>query len=227
MNAAAILLAAGRGERLGEDTPKAFVDLQGRPLLSHAVDSATGCAAISLVVVAVPRGFEERALAHVAHLGERARVVVGGASRQGSVAAALGVLATHGGPVDAVVVHDVARPLATAALFDAVLDGLAVADGVVPGIPVSDTIKRVRRGVVAETLLRDELVAVQTPQAFRRAALERAHAAARGDGVEATDDAALLERIGARVAVVAGNPRNIKVTGPEDLTVASLLVRSG
>ena len=224
MRVAAILLAAGRGERLGEDAPKAFVDLGGRSLLAHAVDAVITCAAVDLVVVAVPPGFEERAEEHMAHLGDRGRVIVGGATRQGSAAAALEFVQAS---FDSVIVHDVARPLATPALFDAVLAGLADADGVVPGIPVADTIKRVRGGVVAETLRRGELVAVQTPQAFRRAALERAHAEARRDRVEATDDAALLERIGSRVLVIPGDPRNIKVTVPEDLAVASLLVGSG
>ena len=226
MRTAAILLAAGRGERLGEDAPKAFVELGGRPLLAHAVEAIAGSSTVELVVVTVPRGFEERALSYVRHLGERGRVVVGGSTRQGSVAAALAAMADMRSPVDAVVVHDVARPLASPALFDAVLAGLAAADGVVPGIPVPDTIKRVRDGEVTETLRRDELVAVQTPQAFRRAVLERAHSEARRDGMEATDDAALLERIGSPVAVIAGDPRNIKVTVPEDLAVASLLVSS-
>jgi 2-C-methyl-D-erythritol 4-phosphate cytidylyltransferase len=125
-----------------------------------------------------------------------------------------------------VICHDVARPLASAALFDAVLDGLAGADGAVPSTPVADTVKRVDDGVVVETVHRDGLVMVQTPQAFTREALTAAHRAAEADGYTATDDAALLERVGFRVAVVPGDPANIKITRPEDLLVASALARA-
>ncbi|MDQ4006298.1 MAG: 2-C-methyl-D-erythritol 4-phosphate cytidylyltransferase [Actinomycetota bacterium] len=225
MRSAAILLAAGRGERLGGDVPKCFVELEGRPLLAHAVDAATACAAVELVVVVAPQGFGGRAGPHVAHLGEGAVVIAGGSTRQESVAAGLAKIDESS--FDSILVHDVARPLATTALFDAVLLGLADADGVVPAVPVSDTIKRVRGGVVAETLPREALVAVQTPQAFRSEALRRAHADADRERIQATDDAALLERIGCWVAVVPGDPRNIKVTRQEDLAVASLLARSG
>ena len=227
MNAAAILLAAGRGERLGADAPKGFVELEGRPLLAHAVETVAGCSAIELVVAAVPRGLEDAARAYLTPLGRPGIVVAGGATRQASVAAGLAAVSAEHGPFDAIVVHDVARPLATAALFEAVLAGLADADGVIPGIPVPDTIKRVRDGTVVETVRREGLVAVQTPQAFRTEALDLAHAAARRDGVEATDDAALLERLGRPVAVIRGDPRNIKVTGPEDLVLAALLAPSG
>jgi 2-C-methyl-D-erythritol 4-phosphate cytidylyltransferase len=222
MKAAAILLAAGRGERFGSDTPKGFVELDGRPLLSYAVEAVRGCSRIESVAVAVPVGFEDRA--HDIAGPRGVDIVLGGPSRQTSVENSLGVVLTDLSPLpEAIVVHDVARPLATVALFDLVLDSLDAADGAVPGISVVDTIKRVDEGVVTDTLRRDSLVAVQTPQAFRTEALERAHAAARREGVEGTDDAALLERIGGRVVVVEGDPRNIKITNPEDLRLASLL----
>ncbi len=219
MRSAAILLAAGRGERLGGDVPKCFVELEGRPLLAHAVDAATACAAVELVVVVAPQGFGGRAGPHVAHLGEGAVVIVGGSTRQESVAAGLAKIDESS--FDSILVHDVARPLATTALFDAVLLGLADADGVVPAVPVSDTIKRVRGGVVAETLPREALVAVQTPQAFRATALRHAH----GGDPEATDDAALVEALGGRVVVVAAPRWNLKITEPEDLIVAEALLQ--
>ena len=118
---------------------------------------------------------------------------------------------------EVVLVHDAARPLASRVLFRAVVDAvLAGADGAIPGIAVADTVKRVRNGYVAETLDRSELVAVQTPQAFRAAALRQAHAGA----PEATDDAGLLEALGLSVAVVPGEYHNLKLTSPEDLAIA-------
>lgn len=222
MRAAAILLAAGRGERLGTDGPKAFIELDGRPLLSYSLEAVRGCAEVESVAVAVPVGYEDRTFEIAGPRG--VDVVIGGASRQASVENSLDIVLSDLSPLpEAVVVHDVARPLATPDLFDRVLAALDGADGVVPAIPVVDTIKRVDDGAVTETLRRASLVAVQTPQAFRTEALERAHAAARREGVEATDDAALLERIGARVVVVEGDPRNIKITRPGDLHLAALL----
>jgi 2-C-methyl-D-erythritol 4-phosphate cytidylyltransferase len=222
MNAAAILLAAGRGERLATDTPKGFVEVGGRPLLSYSLEAVRACPQIEMIVVAVPDGYQDRAFEIVGPRG--VDVVLGGPSRQSSVDNSLGIVLTDLSPLpESVVVHDVARPLATPALFERVLSALKDADGAVPAIPVVDTIKRVYEGTVTETLRRDSLVAVQTPQAFRTEALERAHAAARREGVEATDDAALLERIGARVVVVEGDPRNLKITTPEDLRLISLL----
>ncbi len=226
MRAAAILLAAGRGERLGTDVPKGFLELDGRPLLSYAVEAVRGCGQIESVAVAVPVGYEDRA--HDIAGPRGVDIVLGGPSRQASVENSLSIVLTDLSPLpEAVVVHDVARPLATTELFDRVLAALEEgADGAVPGIPVVDTIKRVDDGIVTDTLRRDSLVAVQTPQAFRTHALERAHAAARREGVRATDDAALLERVGARVVVVEGDPNNIKITRPGDLRLASLLANA-
>ncbi|MGH2710571.1 MAG: 2-C-methyl-D-erythritol 4-phosphate cytidylyltransferase [Actinomycetota bacterium] len=226
MRAAAILLAAGRGERLGDDTPKGFVELAGRPLLSYSLDAVRACSQVEMIAIAVPEGYSDRAFEIAGPRG--VDIVIGGPSRQSSVENSLGIVLSDLGPLpEAVVVHDVARPLATSEMFDRVLAALSDADGAVPAIPVVDTVKRVYDGKVTETLRRESLVAVQTPQAFRTEALERAHSAARREGVEATDDAALLERIGAPVAVVEGDVRNLKITTPEDLLIAGLLGAGG
>jgi 2-C-methyl-D-erythritol 4-phosphate cytidylyltransferase len=218
MTTAALLLAAGRGERLG--APKGFVQLEGRPLLALALETVRRCASVDVIVVLVPAGDEVQARELA---GPDEIVAVGGDSRQASVRAGLDALDDLGRPVDAVVVHDVARPLAPSTLFDEVIAGLGDADGVVPGVPVTDTVKRLDDGVVAETLPREALVAVQTPQAFRLEALRRAHELAAKEGFLGTDDASLLERAGMRVVVVPGDPRNVKITEPHDLAVASLL----
>jgi 2-C-methyl-D-erythritol 4-phosphate cytidylyltransferase len=147
--------------------------------------------------------------------------VIGGATRSDSVRAGLAAIPEG---AEIVVVHDAARPLADRVLFDAVIAAVrAGADAAVPGIPVADTLKRVDGARVVETVARDDLVAVQTPQAFRCAALRAAHRGA----PDATDDAALIEAIGGTVVVVPGDPRNLKVTTPTDLAVAAVLLGAG
>lgn len=208
---AAVIAAAGRGERAGG--PKQFQHLRGRPLLSWCADLlATRC---DRLVVAAPAGRLDEARAALAgHPG--ALVVAGGDSRQASVARAL----EH---VDAplVLVHDGARPLAGEALVERVLAALAAgARAVVPALAVEETIKRTEAGRVVETLERAGLVAVQTPQGFDTVLLAEAHARAAADGFSGTDDAALIERLGHEVVTVPGERANIKVTFPEDLALA-------
>jgi 2-C-methyl-D-erythritol 4-phosphate cytidylyltransferase len=202
-----IVVAAGFGERFGG--PKQFSDLGGTRLVDHAV--ATASAACDGVVVVVPDASAWGGVLVAA-------VVDGGATRAASVRAGLAAVPPS---ADIVVVHDAARPLAGAGLFDAVIGAVrAGADGAVPGIPVADTLKRVDDVRVTATVDRMGLVAVQTPQAFRAAMLRAAHA----EHPEATDDAAVVEAVGGQVVVVPGDPRNLKVTGPADLMIAAALL---
>jgi 2-C-methyl-D-erythritol 4-phosphate cytidylyltransferase len=200
----AVVVAAGAGSRFGG--LKQYEVLGPRRVVDWAVAAARSVSAG--VVLAVPAG-------QAARSEERVDAVVeGGATRSASVRAGMAALPPD---ADIVVVHDAVRPLASTRLFEAVISAVQDgADGAVPGVPLSDTVKRVRLGAVVATLDRAELVAVQTPQAFRVAALRRAHAAA-GD---ATDDAALVEAAGGRVVVVPGDPENLKITGPDDLVTA-------
>lgn len=221
MRAVVLLLAAGRGERLAGDRPKAFLELGGRTLLEHAVAAVEACPDVEGHVVAAPEGWKEKAERIGRRSGKHLAVVPGGASRRASVVAALGAVPEG---VDAVVCHDVARPLASPKLFSAVLAPLDRADGAIPVLPVSDTVKRVAEGVVLETVHREGLALAQTPQAFRREALQTAHAR---DTDEATDDAVLLEEAGFRVVVVPGEASNLKVTVPEDLRLARALLDDG
>jgi 2-C-methyl-D-erythritol 4-phosphate cytidylyltransferase len=203
----AIVVAAGEGRRFG--TPKQFALIGGRRVLDWSVDAARSVA--TTVVLVVPRESIHDPSFHAA----ADLVVPGGATRTDSVRAGMGVLAEDS---DIVVIHDAARPLASADLFRSVVAAVAGgADGAVPGLPVSDTVKRVSAGRVVVTVDRSDLVAVQTPQAFRVSVLRRAHAAASSTG--ATDDAALLEQLGAVVVVVPGEARNIKLTSPDDLAL--------
>jgi 2-C-methyl-D-erythritol 4-phosphate cytidylyltransferase len=205
-----VVVAGGSGERFGR--PKQFALLAGRPVVQWAVEAARTVS--EGVVLVLP----EAALADRFGADE---VVAGGASRSSSVRNGLAVVPAR---ADVVVVHDAARPLAAAVLFDRVLAALeddAVA-GAVCALPVADTLKRVtgEPPTVEGTIDRRELVAVQTPQAFRGDVLRQAHAG----GAEATDDAALVEALGATVRVVAGEPGNIKLTTLADLAFAEYLV---
>ncbi len=210
--AVALLVAAGSGERLGASRPKAFVMLAGRPMLEWSV-AALRAAGLSEIVVALPEG----EAAPDGCVG-----VPGGATRSASVRAALAAA----GEGD-VVVHDAARPLVEPALFTAALAALEGADAAVAAAQATDTIKEAGPDHrVTATLDRSRLWAIQTPQAFRRSALERALDV--GDDVlaQATDDAWLVERAGGSVVVVPSTPANFKVTTPHDLTVAELLLSS-
>jgi 2-C-methyl-D-erythritol 4-phosphate cytidylyltransferase len=217
--AVAIVLAAGRGERLGAGGPKAFAQLAGRPILAHAVTAALACPEVRMVVVAAPPGAEDLAHAIVEPLGAHA-VVAGGATRRASVRAALEAVPAE---VPAVVCHDAARPFATPGLFSRVIAALEGVDGVVPVLPVPDTVKRVAKGVVLGTEPREGLVLAQTPQAFDAAALRAAHERAERQADEVTDDAAALERAGYRVRAIPGEATNFKITTPEDLARAERL----
>ena len=215
--AVAIVPAAGAGTRMERDRPKAFLVLDGRSLLTMAVEAACACPQIALVVVAAPPGWEARAEALVPATGV-VRVVTGGATRQESVRLALEAV-PDGAP--AVVCHDAARALAPASLFGAVLAALGPGvEAVVPVVAVADTVKRIRDGLVVATVERDGLALAQTPQAFAVAPLREAHRRARREGRGFTDDAALMEWAGHAVRAVPGDPDNFKLTTPEDLARA-------
>jgi 2-C-methyl-D-erythritol 4-phosphate cytidylyltransferase len=219
----ALLVAAGAGERLGLDRPKAFASLGGRPLLAESLDRLDRCPWVDAIVVAAPAGWEEPAILLAEELAATKVVscVTGGGTRAESVRVALADV-----PEEALVVlvHDAARPLLDDALIERLLGPLAEGfDGVVPAVPIPDTVKRVDGNVVVETLERSDLVGAQTPQAFLATALR--HAFSR-DLSGATDCASLVERAGGRVAVVEGDSRLFKVTTAPDLALAESLLAS-
>jgi 2-C-methyl-D-erythritol 4-phosphate cytidylyltransferase len=207
----AVLVAAGRGERLGADRPKAFARLGDLPLLAESLRRLDDSPLIDGIVLVAPVDWEEPAILLAEEIGASkvTACVPGGETRSASVRAGLAEV-----PDDAsvVLVHDAARPVLPAEVVRRLLDALAEGfDGAVPVLPAADTVKRVQDGVVVETLVRDELAVVQTPQAFVAAALR---AAADGEG---SDCASLVEARGGRVKAVPGDVRLLKVTTQADL----------
>jgi len=212
----AIIAAGGSGARAGG--PKQWRPLAGRPVVRWSAEALLAAGARRLIVVVPPdaEAAAREALAGLSNL----RFVAGGKTRAASVRAGLDALAAD--PPEAVLVHDAARPLVTAAVVEALLAALEKADGAVPALPLADTLKRGAEGRVDATLPRDGLWRAQTPQAFRYDRLVAAHAAWPGGG-EMTDDAAAVERNAGTVALVPGDPRLMKLTWPEDFAMAEAL----
>ena len=214
MTAWAVLAAAGRGERLGADRPKAFTKLRDRPLVAESLERLDASGWIDAIVIAAPPGWEEPSILLAEELGcsKVTACVAGGETRAESVRAAVAEVADDAAVI---VVHDAARPVLTDEVLERVLTALNEGwDGAVPALPLADTIKRVQGERVVETLPRDELVAAQTPQAFLASALREALS---GELAGATDCAALVEALGLRVTAVPGDPRLLKVTDSADL----------
>lgn len=219
MSVWAVIAAAGSGERLGLDRPKAFANLRDRPLLAESLERLEGSDWIDSIVVAAPPEWEEPVilLAEELGCGKVVEAVTGGATRAASVAAAVGVV-----PQDAAValVHDAARPLLPEEVIERVLTALNEGwDGAIPVLPLSDTVKRVESDRVVDTVAREGLALAQTPQAFVAPVLR----AALSDD-EATDCSALVEARGGRIKAVSGDPRLIKVTEPADLEAVEHLL---
>jgi 2-C-methyl-D-erythritol 4-phosphate cytidylyltransferase len=217
----AIIVAAGSGSRLGADRPKAFAALGDRPLLAESIERLDASDWVDAIVVAAPPGWEEPAILLSEELvaSKVASVVAGGATRADSVRLALAEVAPE---ALVVLVHDAARPVVGDDVIERLMTRLGEGvDGVVPALPIGDTVKRVEHGLVLETVDRDGLVAVQTPQAFVADPLRAAFA---GDLAGATDCASLVERAGGTVAVVPGDSRLVKVTTSDDLALVSRLL---
>jgi 2-C-methyl-D-erythritol 4-phosphate cytidylyltransferase len=226
MQALAILVAAGRGERMGQGSPKAFLALGGEPLLVRAARAFEAAASVVGIVAVVPPGETEVARRLLQSFVKLEAVVAGGARRQDSVLA--GLKRVPNGFAGVVLVHDAARPLVDEALIEAVARAASEHGAAVPVLPVVDTVKRVRDGMVVGTLDRSELAAAQTPQGFRMTLLVQAYEEAFRDRLTVTDEAMAVERMGAVVMTVPGSPRNRKLTTPEDLAWAEgLLVQAG
>jgi 2-C-methyl-D-erythritol 4-phosphate cytidylyltransferase/2-C-methyl-D-erythritol 2,4-cyclodiphosphate synthase len=220
----AIIVAAGSGTRLGHREPKAFVELGSHPLLYYSLRTIRDLTQVAEVIITLPPGKERAARLEV----ERARVLIpvkltpGGAERRDSVRIALSMASAESGLV---LVHDAARPFASAQLFAACIEAASRTGGAIAAVPVTDTLKETAQSVVTATRSREGLFQAQTPQAFRRELLVAGHAAA-SPASRATDDAFLVEQLGARIEIVTGSALNFKITTPEDLRLARALIAS-
>jgi 2-C-methyl-D-erythritol 4-phosphate cytidylyltransferase len=221
-NVWAVVAAAGRGERLELDRPKAFAQLGGRPMLAESLERLEASPWIDAIVVSAPPDWEEPVilLAEELGCGKVVASVRGGESRADSVR--LGVAEVDDAAA-VILVHDAARPLLPDGLIERLLEPLGQGwDGAIPGLPVADTVKRVRDGAVEETLPRADLVAVQTPQAFVAPVLREAVR----DSAQATDCSTLVEARGGRITVVRGDPQLLKVTTADDLALVESWLRA-
>ena len=213
---AVILPAGGSGSRVGSRTPKQFLRIGGVPILALTVHAFARHARVAELVVAAPAALVPYTRRLLSRHAPRARVTVvpGGVERQDSVAAGLAAVSVERGFV---IVHDAVRPFITSGLIDAVIEAAHDGGAALCALPIAETVKRVRDGLVEATVDRSGLWAVQTPQAFRAEVLREAHDKARRDGIVGTDDAMLVERLGHAVRVVRGLPGNVKITTPDDL----------
>lgn len=227
----AILPAAGLGTRMGAETPKQFLSLDGMPVLLFTLRRLASCPAITDFVIAT-RAEEVDSLAAAVksqNLNASVRVVRGGDTRQDSVANALIEVPSQ---TELILVHDAVRPLVTLDQIERVIAEAAACDAAILGIPAMDTVKEVKRAslptdvaLITATIPRERVVLAQTPQVFRTALLLEAFARARQDGVTASDEAGLVERIGHDVHVVVGSERNLKITRPGDMELAEFYLR--
>lgn len=220
MRVAALVLAAGHGKRLGQGVPKAFVELRGKTLFERSIDALADARTVDCVQPVVPASeLDHPAVLRIAAGPKLLPPVAGGFERQDSVAAGLAALP---GEIDLVAVHDAARCLVTAAEIERVIQAAREGGAALLGVPVRDTIKRVRAARVVETPPRSECWAALTPQVFRTDLLARALEKARAEGLVGTDDAELVERLGVEVQMVEGAACNLKITLPMDLRMAEI-----
>ena len=222
MKVGAIIPAAGRGKRIGASVPKQFLEIQGKPLLHHTLTVFASCKLIDYVVLVMPQ-------ADVDEMGEDwlnkydivREVVVGGEQRQDSVYNGFNSLEEG---TDIVVVHDGVRPFTTPQMITATVEAAQQHGAAITAIPVSDTVKQAADGFVKQTVSRDGLWRVQTPQAFQRRLLQQAFKKAKKDSYYGTDEGSLVEYLGERVKVVPGSELNIKITRKEDLVLGESLL---
>ena len=223
MKASAIIVAAGSGSRLGSATPKAFIPLGSRTLLYYSLRTIGQLPALGEAVITVPAGMESAAATEVARAGLKipVKITPGGIERrQDSVRIALALTSAES---ELVVIHDAARPFATPTMFEQALRAASEHGAAIAAIATADTLKRVESGSIVATVPRAALYQAQTPQAFRRELLKRAHREALANQIAATDDADLVERLGARVQIIEGSALNLKITTPADLEIAQAL----
>src|SRR5271157_2877096 len=222
MSVLAIIPAAGLGVRMGTDTPKQFLSLEGVPIFIYTLRKFAACDVIDEVLLALRDEDRERAQSDIDRegFGKTVRLVTGGATRQETVARAL----AQAPPATVVVVHDAVRPFVDVDIIRRVVEAARSQGAVILGVPSVDTVKQVQQRTILGTLPRERIVLAQTPQAFRADLLREAINRAVEDGFNGTDESSLVERLGHQVTVLMGSDRNIKITKPTDLPLARLYI---
>lgn len=225
MKVVAIIVAAGRGDRIGGPVSKQFIEINGKSVLLHTVEKFEQCSAIDEIVVVVPEAFVDSVLTSARQerrLNKVTAVVAGGNERYDSVWHGL---EAAGEDTAIVVIHDGVRPCVSVELIERSVHACREHGAVIVGVPPKDTIKEKSADIVKKTLVRKDLVAVQTPQVFKRDLIYRAYQRAFAEGLTSTDDATLVENLGHPVAIVEGEYTNIKITSAEDLMLAKTLLK--
>lgn len=221
----AVIPAAGQGKRMGNGFNKQFMTLRGMPIIAHTLRVFMAAGEVDDIILVCASGEEEYYRTEILprySLIKPVAIVTGGKERQDSVFCGLAAAA---GDCEHILIHDGARPLVTGDIITRTVREVQRSSAVTVGIPVKDTIKKTdHQGIITETLLRDNLWHIQTPQAFSAELIMRAHGQARADGFTGTDDAALVERLGFPVKVITGSYENIKITTPEDIAVAETIL---
>lgn len=223
MKTGVVLVAGGRGERLQSDLPKAFVHLGGKPLFRHSLDSFLAHPQIDEIILVVPKGSSLDFCSKMQKSRLDPSLVAGGSSRQDSVYNGLLALSRD---IDAVLVHDAARPFVTRELIDSLIFHLKRGENAIAAIEMNDTLKLAQSEKIAKTVDRKGLWRAQTPQAFLRSVLVEAYALAQKDRFLGTDEASLVERLGVPIYLVGASPLNIKITTPDDLQLAQTILDS-
>jgi len=223
MSVLAIIPAAGLGVRMGTDTPKQFLSLEGVPIFIYTLRKFAACGAIDDILLALRDEDRERVQGDIDRegFGKPVRLVTGGATRQETVARAL---AQAPPATEVVVVHDAVRPFVDVDTICRVVEAARGQGAVILGVPSVDTVKQVQQRTILGTLPRERIVLAQTPQAFRTDVLQEAYRRAAEDGFNGTDESSLVERLGHHVTVMMGSDRNIKITKPSDLPLARLYI---
>lgn len=227
MKAAVLIAASGRGLRMGGDIKKQYLTLAGRPVLARSLQVFISHPAVQQIVVIVPKNEIDLARETIKPFCALDKIcfVEGGRRRQDSIYQ--GLLAISGDAA-MVCIHDGVRPLVSSELFESVLEAACRYGAAIPVVPVTDTLKEVSfSGMVGRTIPRETIRRAQTPQIFRHELISEAYRKAHILGVEATDDAYLLELVGEAVNTVPGSPSNIKITSPQDLLFAEALLKGG
>ena len=213
-----IIVAAGVGKRMKSEVPKQFLSLKGKPILAHTLSCFQRAAVIDQIVLVVNRNWQEESRQIASFFNKVAHIVAGGKRRQDSVWAGLQVIKEG-----IVLVHDGVRPFVTPTLIEGVVRATEKWGAVVPALPAKETVKWVETDVVKKTLPREFIYLVQTPQGFRYELLKEAYLRL-GDKEDVTDDASLVEQLGMKVHVIAGEPFNLKITTPEDCKWAEMIL---